>query len=110
LLILISYLFANIAYINSLNSTYIYWYGALIFLSVFSLTELMDQHPKAIWWETLRALLAISLLYWQQDWFGANIFFEYGKETALLYFLLSLITTVWFAKTEQKTATASTDR
>jgi multisubunit Na+/H+ antiporter MnhF subunit len=70
----------------------------------------MDQHPKAIWWETLRALLAISLLYWQQDWFGANIFFEYGKETALLYFLLSLITTVWFAKTEQKTATASTDR
>lgn len=110
LLILISYLFANIAYINSLNSTYIYWYGALIFLSVFSLTELMDQHPKAIWWETLRALLAISLLYWQQDWFGANIFFEYGKETALLYFLLSLIATVWFAKTEQKTATVSTDR
>lgn len=110
LLILISYLFANIAYINSLNSTYIYWYGALIFLSVFSLTELMDQHPKAIWWETLRALLAISLLYWQQDWFGANIFFEYGQETALLYFLLSLIATVWFAKTEQKTATVSTDR
>ena len=95
LLALTSYLFANIAYINSLNSTYIYWYGAVIFLSVFSLTELMDQHPHSIWWEAARTTLAFSLLYWQQDWFGANNYVEYSAAIVLFYFFFSLLTTFW---------------
>ena len=40
ILLFISYLFGSIAYINSLDSSYIYWYGAFVFLSVYALTEL----------------------------------------------------------------------
>jgi hypothetical protein len=103
LLALTSYLFANIAYINSLNSTYIYWYGAIIFLSVFSLTELMDQHPHSIWWEAARTTLAFSLLYWQQDWFGANNYVEYSAAIVLFYFFFSLLTTLlcWTKRCKQ---------
>jgi hypothetical protein len=107
LLALISYLFANIAYINELNPLYIYWYGGVIFLTVFALTELMDQHPQAIGWEAARTLLALGLLYWQKDWFGASQFFEYSAFLALLYFLLSLLVTFWFWKTERRTASVS---
>jgi len=107
LLALISYLFANIAYINELNPLYIYWYGGVIFFTVFALTELMDQHPQAIGWEAARTLLALGLLYWQKDWFGASQFFEYSAFLVLLYFLLSLLVTFWFWKTERRTASVS---
>lgn len=107
LLCFTSYLFANIAYINSLDRTYIYWYGAIIFLSVVSLTELMDQHTLSIGWEAARTILAASLLYWQQDWFGANQFFEYSAGIVLSYFLFSLLTTLWFWRTEPKAITGS---
>lgn len=101
LLLLISYLFANIAYINTLHPAYIYWYGALIFLSVVSLTEAMDQHPNAIIWDALRTLLALGLLYWQQDWFGAGHFFSYSATVALIYFSGSLLVNAWFWKKDR---------
>jgi hypothetical protein len=36
-------LFGNIALINSLDKSYIFWYGGFIFLSVYALTDLMDR-------------------------------------------------------------------
>jgi alkylglycerol monooxygenase len=110
LLLLISYLFANIAFINELHPTYIYWYGALIFLSVIALTELMDQHPHAIGWELTRTALALGLLYWQQDWFGANRFFEFSAVITLSYFLISLIITAWFWKEARSSSNATIAR
>jgi hypothetical protein len=110
LLMMISYLFANIAVINELNSTFIYWYGALIFLSVFALTELMDQHPYAVGWEAIRAALGLGLLYWQADWFGAGQFFSPIVPVLTGYFLFSLLMTAWFSNTERKKFSESTAR
>jgi alkylglycerol monooxygenase len=107
LLLMISYLFANIAFINEIDASYIYWYGALIFLSVVALTELMDQHPFAVWWEVMRAGLALGLLYWQQDWFGASQFFSPTVSLLTGYFLLSLLMAFWFSKTERRLTNAS---
>jgi hypothetical protein len=42
-LLLISYLFGNIAAINKMDDSHIYIYGAFIFLSVYAYTELMDR-------------------------------------------------------------------
>jgi len=107
LLLMISYLFANIAFINELDPSYIYWYGALIFLSVFSLTELMDQHPYAAWWEAARSVLALGILYRQQDWFGASQSLSPIVSLLTGYFLLSLLITFWFSKTQQSQTSAS---
>lgn len=108
LLLLISYLFANIAYINQLHPSYIYWYGALILVSVVALTELMDNHPYAIGWEMARTVLAIGLLLWQKDWFGATRFFEFSTSAALCYFVLSLFVSLWFWKNERSAISAAT--
>jgi len=65
-------LFGSIAAINSLNASFIYWYGAFIFIYVFSLTELMDRNKMAIIWEFLKTGLGLGLIFWQEDWFGLS--------------------------------------
>src|SRR5258705_1708180 len=72
ILFFISYFFGNIALINSLDGSYIFWYGGFIFLSVYALTDLMDRYRYAIIWEGIRSGLGIYFLYQQSDWFGAN--------------------------------------
>jgi len=92
LLLLLSYFFANIA---SIGKPEIFIYGGFIFLFVYALTELMDRHTWAIFWEVLKTGFGFYALY-QSGWFGANN--QYPWVNALLsgYFLLSLIVTAYF--------------
>jgi len=96
LLVSISYLFGNIAYINSIDSSYIYWYGAFIFITVYALTELMDRNPNAMIWEIIRCGLGSYFLYMQQDWFGAGYWLETIRYFIAGYFTLSLACTLYF--------------
>jgi alkylglycerol monooxygenase len=96
ILLSVSYLFGNIALINNLGSYWIFWYGAFIFLSVYSMTELMDRNPFAIGWEILRCGLAIGMLGWQNDWFGASTYFSPAKYILGVYFIISVFVTGWF--------------
>lgn len=98
----IAYLFGNIAYINSLDKTYIYWYGAFVFLSVYALTDLMDRNRSAIIPEALRTGLALYFLYQQNDWFGATAYLASVKYILTGYFVLSLIITGWFVIKHKK--------
>ncbi len=95
-LLFVSYLFGNIAPINTLDKNYIFWYGGFIFLSVYALTELMDRNQYAIIWEAFRCGLGLYFLYTQNDWFGAGSYLATAKYIAGAYFLLSLIVTGWF--------------
>jgi alkylglycerol monooxygenase len=96
LLLFVSYLFGSIAYINSLNSSYIYWYGAFVFLSVYSLTELMDRNKYAMLWEAIRCGLGFWFLFRQGNWFGVGEWAVFLKYTLGGYFLLSLLFTIFF--------------
>lgn len=95
-LLYISYLFANIAYINSLNPTYIYWYGLFVFIGVYAYTDLMDRNNSAIFLEALRALLAFAFILIQSDWFGAEQFFPSICYVLIGYHLFALLFTGWF--------------
>lgn len=107
LLISISYLFGNIAYINSIDSNYIYWYGAFVFLTVYALTELMDRNPNAMIWEVLRCGLGCWFLYQQGDWFGAGFWMANLKFIITGYFIISLLTTLFFTLKHKKEDAAS---
>jgi alkylglycerol monooxygenase len=92
-LLLISYLFGNIAAIHKMNESYIYIYGAFIFLSVYAYTDLMDRSVFAIFWETIKNTSGIILIYQQGDWFGASEFIP-GIDVALLaYFVAATLIT-----------------
>lgn len=102
ILLFISYFFGNIALINSLDSSYIFWYGGFIFLCVYALTDLMDRNRHAIFWEGIRSGLGLAFLYQQHDWFGANTFFPFANNFIAGYFLLSLVVTGFFVLKHKK--------
>ena len=92
ILLLLMWMFVHLAEIGVPG---IYAYGALIFLSVFSMTELLDQHPRAWLWEVIRAVYGVTLMVWcgeksgrLLDWFAA------GPASFWLVFILSFW---WFA-------------
>ncbi|HET9430888.1 MAG TPA: hypothetical protein VFO70_06915, partial [Chitinophagaceae bacterium] len=97
ILIFTSYLFGNIAHINKLDPYYIFMYGGFIFLSVYALTELMDRNPLAIFWECMRSAFGLTILFVQDDWFGASAYLTSIKWTLAVYFLFSMTLTGWFA-------------
>lgn len=102
LLLFISYLFGNIARINALDSSYVFWYGGFVFISVYALTELMDHRKYALIWEFLRGALGAYLLWDQGDWFGASLFFSSISYILGSYFTLSLGITAWLSLKKER--------
>ena len=102
ILLFISYLFGNIADINKLNSAYIYMYGGFVFLSVYAFTELIDRNRYAIFWETIKNLFGILIIYRLGDWFGASAHFSWINYALLVYFILSTVITARFVLLHKK--------
>ena len=101
-----SYLFGNIARINALDSAYIFWYGGFLFLTVYSLTDLMDGNRSAIIAEALRLVLAGWLLYSQGDWFGASHYSPLIPYFLAGYFVLSFTATLYLSGRRPRMQTA----
>lgn len=97
ILFFVSYFFGNIAKINSLDVSYIFWYGGFIFLFIYAFTELMDRNPWALFWEAARSGLGLAFLFQQNEWFGSNEFASSIFYLLFGYFIISVIITAWFA-------------
>ncbi|MDX1938308.1 MAG: sterol desaturase family protein [Flavihumibacter sp.] len=97
-LLFISYLFGNIAHINALNSSYIYWYGLFVFLAVYAYTELMDRNRYALIWELLKNLLGAGIIFYTGDWFGTNQWHNSIAYLILAWFIVTTIITAWFVQ------------
>jgi alkylglycerol monooxygenase len=101
-LLFVSYLFGNIALINNLDKTYIFWYGGFTFLSVYALTDLMDRNASAILWECIRSGVGLYFLFQQNDWFGAGTYLPAAKFILGAYFIISIVVTGWFVVKHKK--------
>ncbi len=99
LLLLVSYLFGDIAAIGSPN---IFIYGAFVFLYVYAYAELMDKNQNALIWELLKSIAGIALIFYLGDWFGANKFLPWISNVLLIYFILSSVIAAWFVFAEFK--------
>lgn len=95
-LLLITYMYNSIAIIGLPN---VFIYGAFIFLTVYSYTELMDNRKISLFWESLRFVFGIGLIYYFGDWFGMNHLFPYATYIISGYLLLSLLVTLYFTRT-----------
>lgn len=94
LLLLISYLFGNIAAIGAPD---MYVYGLFIFLFVYALTELMDENRYALGWEMIKCGCGLYLLYSQGDWFHVSATMPVVRWLLPAYFLLSAGITAYFS-------------
>ena len=96
-LFFVAYLFGNIAYINSLNSSWIYWYGGFIFITIYALTELMDRNRYALIWEIMRCGFGTWLIIDQGDWFGAAKWLPAAGMVVGAFLVLSLLAATYFS-------------
>ncbi|MCC6724449.1 MAG: sterol desaturase family protein [Saprospiraceae bacterium] len=80
------------------------WYGAFLFISVFSYTTLMDKSRWAVLTELLRTVFGIGLIWWQGwNWFGIGDFFTNVIAT---FCGLSLFVSIYFYASQRKVEAA----
>lgn len=94
LLLLLSFLFGNIAEIGSPG---IFFYGGFVFLTVFAYTELMDRNPNAWAFETLKAVYALFFVVTTGDWFGINAAIPGSVYAFVAYLLVSAFFSILFS-------------
>jgi hypothetical protein len=92
LLLLISYLFGNIA---KIGSPQMFLYGGFVFMYVYAYSELMDGNKYAIVWEIVTALVGVGIVIYFGDWFGASKLFSLVNYFLIAYFILSAAVTGW---------------
>lgn len=92
-LLFISYLYS---FISTIGLSNVFVYGAFIFLSVYSYTELMDTRKFSLFWESIRFVFGISILIYFGDWFGMNQLFSFANYLVMGYLILSLLINIYF--------------
>ena len=104
LLLIISYLFGNIAEIGAPN---MFIYGAFIFIYVYAMTELMDKNSFAWFWELVKASIGFFVIFMTGDWFGLSSKIPVMFPVFVVYLVISLTASIWFSLREPKLRTAS---
>jgi sterol desaturase/sphingolipid hydroxylase (fatty acid hydroxylase superfamily) len=99
LLLMISYLFGNIAEIGAPG---MFIYGGYVYLSVYAMTELMDKNPIAWLWEILKSSFGILVVLTTGDWFGLSENIPGFLPVLIVYFVISAGASTWFSLKENK--------
>jgi len=100
MLLLVSYLYGNIA---SIGHTNIFIYGAFIFIQVYALTELMDKNKNAWILEAIKNIICIYAILSKGDWFGSNQLSTLIAPLLIGYFVVSTVAVYYFLKIEKET-------
>jgi sterol desaturase/sphingolipid hydroxylase (fatty acid hydroxylase superfamily) len=83
-------------------------FGGFVFIGIYSYTSLMDRKQYAFWVEMIRGLAALVLLLYTGDWFGLNTVMPYGSYYIMIYFLSSILCTLYFTFSEKEKVAVNT--
>lgn len=97
MLLLVSYLFANVAMIKELGIANLFLYGGFIFLQVYALTEFMDRAKYAWILEAIKNIACISLIIQGGQWFGSNAISSVIAPALIGYFVISTVAVYYFS-------------
>ena len=100
LLLLVSYLFGNVANIGHGN---IFIYGAFIFAQVYILTEFMDRNPLAYIFEIIKNAICVGCIIYFGGWFGLEKIWPMSSYVLIAYFIIcAAIVTTYSIKPSSK--------
>lgn len=99
LMLFLFYNFGNILATTSYSMLILY--GIIVFVSIYSYTSLLDNYKFTIVFETLKAVLGLSVILYYNDWYGMNAYFSYGSLLMASYFILSFLATIYFSFIEK---------
>ena len=95
---LMFYMFNNIVEIGLPG---IFIYGAFLMICIYSYTTLMDKSKYSVVAELIKVIFGLSLIWWQgNDWFGLAAISPAWIYGLALYFIVSLMATFYFLKSE----------
>ena len=86
MLLLVSYLFGNVASIGHSN---IFIYGVFIFAQVYILTDFMDRNPIAYIFEIIKNAICIGSIVYYGGWFGLEKIWPTSSYILIAYFIIS---------------------
>ena len=92
-LLFITYLFNSVA---KIGLPHLFVYGAFIYVTIYSYSELMDTRKFSIFWESIRFLFGIGIIFYFGDWFGLNQLFPFANYVVIGYLFVSLLVTIYF--------------
>ena len=72
-------------------------FGFFVFAGIFGYSSLMDGHPLGRWIEWLRALGGIGYIMITGSWFGIEHFIPSGNMIMIVYFLFTILATLYFS-------------
>jgi len=106
LLLLVSYLFGNVANIGHIN---IFIYGAFIFAQVYILTEFMDRNPMAYIFEIIKNAICIGCIIYFGGWFGLEKVWPTSSYILIAYFIIcaAVVTTYSIKPTSKRPLSAA---
>ena len=93
LLLIVSYLFGNVASIGLTNMMY---YGLFVFAQVYALTEFMDRNPRALIYEIVKNVICVGGILYYGGWFGLQNYFSASSYILIGYFIASTATVAAF--------------
>ncbi len=93
LLLLVSYLFGNVASIGLANMMH---YGLFVFAQVYALTEFMDRNPNAWIYETIKNAICVGGIIVSGGWFGLQNYFSASSYIMIGYFIVSALVVASF--------------
>jgi sterol desaturase/sphingolipid hydroxylase (fatty acid hydroxylase superfamily) len=93
LLLIVSYLFGNVANIGLTNMMY---YGLFVFAQVYALTEFMDRNPRTMIYEIVKNMICVGGILYYGGWFGLQNYFSASSYILIGYFIASTATVAAF--------------
>ncbi|WP_273273008.1 sterol desaturase family protein [Maribacter polysiphoniae] len=76
-------------------------FGAFVFIGIYGYTALMDRVRYAVWFEVIRGLSGVAVIWYTGDWFGINTYSDFGAAWVALYFLITLTAGIYFTYLEK---------
>jgi hypothetical protein len=102
MLLIVSYLFGNVAMIKDIGIANLFIYGLFIFVQVYALTELMDRAKYAWVLEAFKNVVCIYFIIQNGAWFGSNTISPIIAPVLIGYFVLSSVAVFYFSRSAQE--------
>jgi alkylglycerol monooxygenase len=81
---------------------WMFFYGAFLYIAIFSMTMLMDRSRYAWMIESLKSALGLGVIVATGDWFELSTYWTFGPYFVAGYFILSAVLVAYFSFTELK--------
>ena len=81
---------------------YLALYMGFLFISIFAYTSLMDGHKMALFFEVLKVISGVSLIYLMDGWYGLDEVMFGASYLIITYLVMSLLATVYFLYLERR--------